>query len=405
MKASSIRILLTAALLLGAAAFSKAYNDQRIDNLDSLERAVAVWTPVNIDNASEQELIALNRAYRDIMLGYQELNSEKARFYARKALYISVPRNWEEANYDAYRYVGQFFYGEEKYDSAMFYYKKALESIYKMESGACTPTNPAGYSDLDIDDALSVMYGTIGNLYNVMDSIPKAMDYYEKAGKIFEKRGWNESNTVLNYNIGETWLDEKEYKKAGMAYRKALDCAEASGDSLMIVLVYKGFGRMYMETGKTWKSLPYLKLAEEWYAAHPDLSPSDRTDNLEYMGTVLSKQKKQLAWAIAIVLLLILLASYLVCKRISKLRKERAGEEASAPAPRTPDIPEDAPELTQRETCILDLLSKGYTAVQIAEAMNLSHETIRWYRKKLIAKFDVSNTPELISRAKEYNLI
>ncbi|MBR3405628.1 MAG: DNA-binding response regulator, partial [Bacteroidales bacterium] len=42
---------------------------------------------------------------------------------------------------------------------------------------------------------------------------------------------------------------------------------------------------------------------------------------------------------------------------------------------------------------------------QIADALNLSGETIRWYRKRLLEKFDVSNSPELVSRAKEAGLI
>ena len=65
----------------------------------------------------------------------------------------------------------------------------------------------------------------------------------------------------------------------------------------------------------------------------------------------------------------------------------------------------EAPELTAREKEILDLLSKGYTTTQIAEALSLSKETIRWYRKKLLEKFDVSNSPELVSCAKEMRLI
>lgn len=62
-------------------------------------------------------------------------------------------------------------------------------------------------------------------------------------------------------------------------------------------------------------------------------------------------------------------------------------------------------DLSAREKEILDLLSKGYTAPQIAEALSLSSETIRWYRKKLLAKLDVSNTAELISTAKDMGLI
>ena len=69
-----------------------AYNDHRGHNLDSLERAVARWVPDAIDLASTEELVNLNRAFRDLMLGYSALNSEKCVFYARKALSISEPR-------------------------------------------------------------------------------------------------------------------------------------------------------------------------------------------------------------------------------------------------------------------------------------------------------------------------
>ena len=91
----------------------EAYNDHRGYNLDSLERVVAKWTPDAVGRASEQELLDLNRAYRDLMLGYAVINGEKCIFYARKALSISRPRGWQEADADACRYIGQQYYGRE----------------------------------------------------------------------------------------------------------------------------------------------------------------------------------------------------------------------------------------------------------------------------------------------------
>lgn len=73
-----------------------------------------------------------------------------------------------------------------------------------------------------------------------------------------------------------------------------------------------------------------------------------------------------------------------------------------AVAPVTP--PADL-KLTDREMDILNLLAKAYTSKQIAEALFLSPETINWYRKKLLVKFDVANTPELVLKAKEIGLI
>lgn len=384
-----IRILTLVLLLTAVAPRSQAYNDQRVERLDSLERAVAPWTPDRIDKASDDELAKLNRAYRDLMRGYSVLNGEKSNFYSRKALSISVPKGWEEASYDAYRYLGQNFYGAGQHDSAKVCYLKALDCIKRMDD-----------TEKAIDDALSATYGAIGNLYNEMDSIPQAMAWYSKAGEIFDKYGWNESNTILHYNIGETWLDLKEYKKAKEAYEKALDYAGQSKDSLYIVMAWKGLGRYYAERRQNGKALPYLRNAQDYYAGHPDLSPVFRTENLEFIEDVLSRQKKQFAAFIILAILLIAAATVLII-RIRKHLRDRVPAAAGAPSV----APEDIPVLNDREREILDLLSKGYTALEIAEAVNLSHETIRWYRKRIIAKFDVSNTPELISRAKECGLL
>lgn len=391
-------ICVIAVILSLAGPLSSAYNDHRGHNLDSLERVVAKWTPDAIDRASTGELIDLNNACRDLMLGYNPINGEKSVFYARKALSISRPRGWMASNSDAYRYIGMQFYGHEEYDSAMVYYKAALACVDSMANGAVSPTDTVGYPQHVVDDHYSALYGSIGNLYNMMDSIPQAMHYYEKASELFDRNGWNESNSILWYNIGETWIDEGDRQKAKAAYDKAMEYAEASGDSLMIVDVWKGYGRLYMEEEKTWKSLPYLRKADAYYAAHPDYAPGFRTENLDYMQTVLSRQKLQLGRLAGALTGLILVA---IGVFVARRRKKNVSKEKPTARP----VSAAAPELTERELEILDLLSKGYTAPQIAEALSLSTETIRWYRKKLIEKFDVSNTASLISAAKECGLI
>ena len=68
-------------------------------------------------------------------------------------------------------------------------------------------------------------------------------------------------------------------------------------------------------------------------------------------------------------------------------------------------VPQGAPQLSQREMEILSLMSEGYTGPQIADKIYLSPETIKWYRKKLLVKFDAANTPELISKAKNARIL
>ena len=385
-----------------------AYNDHRGHNLDSLEREVGRWTPTAIDQASEDELVTLNRAYRDLMLGYSALNGEKCVFYAYKALSISQPRGWEEANADACRYIGQCFWAAEQYDSSMVYYRKALAAVERMEGGASSPTNPDGYSQPDIDDTRSALYGAIGNLYNMMDSIPQAMEWYAKAGAIFDQYGWNQSNSILHYNIGETWMEQGDHRKAARAYEKAL--GYASGDSLMVAMAQKGLGRVYMEEGKTWKALRYLHKADEYFSSHEKEELTFTKENYEYMSAALLTQRRQMMlMAVAtIVIVLLLVADLLTGKKLRRSRKEQAEVSSvleEAIGEMTPAPKRKAPGLSEREKEILDLFSNGYTTPQIAGGLGLSPETIKWYRKKLLVKFDVANTAELVTMAKEYGII
>lgn len=402
---------LTLSLLLWALAAlcAGAYTDHRGHNVDSLERVVTRWTPDAIDKATEEELIDLNRAYRDLMLGYEVINGEKAVFYARKAIAISRRKGWTEATGDAARHIGQYFYAREQFDSAMVWFQESLACVEKMAAGATSPSHPEGYAEIDIDDSRSSLYGAIGNLYNVMGDIPTAMDYYGKAGEIFDKHGWNESNSVLYYNIGETWLEEKDYAQALPAYEKSLEYARTAGDSLLVANALKGLGGLYLETGKTWKALRCLQEADQYYSLHDDQEFRFRMENLDFMSQVLQAQKRNLmGWLVVLVVLAALVAAVLlILRRLRHMEKEQAETalvmDETLEELRTPS--NKAPVLTDRERQILVLIAEGKTNPQMAEALFLSPETIKWYRKKLLVKFDVPTAAALVSKAKDLGLL
>lgn len=56
----------------------------------------------------------------------------------------------------------------------------------------------------------------------------------------------------------------------------------------------------------------------------------------------------------------------------------------------------DINQLSKRETEVLQLIVQGYTSKQIAEQMQVQHETIRTYRKRIYAKLHVHNLVELM---------
>lgn len=67
--------------------------------------------------------------------------------------------------------------------------------------------------------------------------------------------------------------------------------------------------------------------------------------------------------------------------------------------------PDFIKEITAREQDILRLLSQGFTSQQIAQKLSLSPETIKWYRKRLLTKFDAENTAQMVRQALEFGII
>lgn len=61
--------------------------------------------------------------------------------------------------------------------------------------------------------------------------------------------------------------------------------------------------------------------------------------------------------------------------------------------------------LTIQERNILRNVCKGYSNAEIADRLHLSAETVKWYRKRLLAKFGVKNTVSLVSLALKEHLL
>ena len=413
--------LLFSLLSLTFADSSAQYSDHRGRKTDSLESVVAGWTREKLYSAPIEESDKILAAYKELMWGYLQINRERSMMFAGKALEFGMDRGYWYTAQDAARILGLHYYASQQWDSALFYYNKGLDIIRKMEDKETTEYSSKIYDQSTIDDAKSAYYGSLGNMYNMMDSIPLAMEYYKKAGEIFEKNGWKESNAILWYNMGETWLDSGDYAQAEECYQKSLEYARESGDSLQISSPLKGLGALYLAQGKTGKALRCLEEADKYYSLHEDQEFRGRIETLDFMRQVFMRQKKQLRWlfygALCLVVLMLVLMIYVRRNALLKKKGQAADEVieeaikeiSSEGQPESEAQKEDERSeqiiLTDRERNILPMIAKGMTSPQIAEKMYLSTATIKWYRKKLLTKFEVANTAELISKAKEMGLV
>lgn len=159
------------------------------------------------------------------------------------------------------------------------------------------------------------------------------------------------------------------------------------------------------------KAKPALQEADVYFSTHDDQEYRSRLYTLDLTGKVLAAQKRQIR-AIAtgaILLSLALIALVVVLLRTRRLRKEneaanevigQALENGSARI----DLEENG-QLTDREKEILPLLAAGLTSPQIADKLYLSLPTIKWYRRRLLERFDAKNTAEMISKAREQGVL
>ena len=62
-------------------------------------------------------------------------------------------------------------------------------------------------------------------------------------------------------------------------------------------------------------------------------------------------------------------------------------------------------KLTRREMSILQEVAIGRTTPQIAQNLGLSPETVKWYRKQLLAKFSATTSAEVVRKAIMNNIL
>ncbi|MDR2056983.1 MAG: tetratricopeptide repeat protein [Dysgonamonadaceae bacterium] len=241
-------------LLLPYVSFAQ-YIDHRNHKVDSLEYLLKTNPPTGDDLAV---------AYNKLMWGYSQTDIEKTRYYAGKAIDLAEKMVYKMLMSDAYRLIGDTYYKVSQYDSAMVYYEKALWAVEQAKAGK------KQYRKHVFDDALSTIYGSIGNLYNIQGKRHEAIDYYTKALKLFEKWDWKESQAIAYENIGEMYLSMDNYEQAEINFTKLNAIGQEINDSLIIMYVDKELSALYLIQKNYGKALEHAEAARRYIFTHPE---------------------------------------------------------------------------------------------------------------------------------------
>ena len=260
-------------LLLLAENVLAQYSDHRNRKTDSLERVLQSENPPRGE--------PLMRAYLDLMWGYLQTDGAKSEHYAQKALDLSYETNALNAREDALRILGLNAYGRDDYEKALDFYGQALEATNQMKGDR-------RYTEKDIDDNLSAIYGSIANVYNMQDKAQLAIHYYQLALPIFEKYRWMESTAILYHNVADLYNSMGNAEEAERNELLSLEAALASGDSLLIALPNKGLAKLYQGRGDYKEAEEAAQVCYDYYSRHKTEESED------YIVTLVTLSRIQL---------------------------------------------------------------------------------------------------------------
>ncbi|MCQ2204963.1 MAG: tetratricopeptide repeat protein [Bacteroidales bacterium] len=266
-------IILLFFVIFPSIAFAE-YNDHRNRNIDSLESVL------QSPDLSWRDRVS---AHSSLMWGYLQIDGIRSINHGRKVLCLTENRDdGLIARSNAFRIIGQHAYAKCQYDSAKFYYDLALDVIDDMYDNK-------HYTQSDIDDLLSITYGTIGNLYNIQSMPTIAIDYYLKALEIFQRNDYKESTAILYYNVGELFLEMGNNEEASNYYNKSLQVGKQTGDSLIMAMPRGGLAMVLLNDGKYDDAMNEASMALEYYLAHFDEEKIGAADTYVTMARIAHK--------------------------------------------------------------------------------------------------------------------
>jgi signal transduction histidine kinase len=178
--------------------------------------------------------------------GYNRNNTEKGLNYAHDYL------NWATKN-KSNIYVGNalfshaiIYHAQNKYDSARYYYDKAIPLIEQYEP-----------------KQLGVVYGNLANIYDNLQYPQKAFEYFDKALDYYKKDKDTIGMITVHINKGKTCVWIKDTVGEEKNYRIALDLATKINNKSRIMACYTNLSQVYQAKDMFDSSSFYVQKALE----------------------------------------------------------------------------------------------------------------------------------------------
>lgn len=208
----------------------------------------AYYDSVSVSIATIDEDSNKLKLLTELVREYQKINTDKTIEYAKQMLELAYLYDDDDKIIKAQYALGKSFLKQSKYQEALLYYNRTVNQIIKVDSSAYVNTLRDSYFD-------------IGDIYNNRFQPKIALDFYQKSLEIANRQGskWNIAKT--EFEIGNTFSDDKNYIRAIVYYKKAeksyINTKFPTGAVKSLVAI----GQSYLKEGDSNQSLYHFKKA------------------------------------------------------------------------------------------------------------------------------------------------
>jgi len=286
------------------------------DNDITIEAAlesIAIAEKENLQLIEGESYYILARAYMDLGEG------KRARASIRKAESLVQGKDWELLS-SIYNLMGVILFIDNKTDSALYFYKKALE-VGKEHS-----IDPANFPRI---------ISNIGECY-AEENPALAFGYYNEALTLARETGNTISEASITDIMGHAYLRRNDLRDAEAHFQTSLRYARSLGLRRVIRHSYAGLVSIKIQQGKSDEAITYLR---SYYAVNDSLLNSSKIRQMVELETkhdlelkeqniqLLEREKEiQVIWKnllIGLIILIILLSIGLYLLQQYRYRKNR----------------------------------------------------------------------------------
>lgn len=196
--------------------------------------------------------------------------SDSAQLYFEKALRLSRENNWPDQEEKSLNNLGMNNLNSGKFSIALEHFSAGYELVKTNQ-----PQNYVG---------MGKYLSNIGLVYQELKQFNTAINYHKQALELREKHSSANDQAISNANLGVCYKGIGNVKEAVVHYTNAIELAKAANNMRMYYSLHDNLGNLYLDTKEYARALPLFLIA---LSAPDDLGKNPRSD-LSVLGNLTS---------------------------------------------------------------------------------------------------------------------